>query len=74
MSEAEAKLLFRDAQELNKHSRVTQRFMELAIDGIRPRVVLDGSYGYLSELKLLVEFDEYGRRFLEASSIAGRIE
>jgi hypothetical protein len=73
-SEAEAKLLFRDAQELNEHLRVTPRFMELTSDGIRPRIVLDGSYDYHSELKLLVEFDECGRRILEGSSIAGRIE
>jgi hypothetical protein len=69
MSQAEAKLLYRAAQEFNKHPRIVAQFVKLAADGIRPRVVLDASYGDFSELKLLVEFSEQGRRILEESNV-----
>jgi hypothetical protein len=67
-SQAETKLLYRRVQELNGHPRIIPRFAELALDGIRPRAVLDASYGNFSELKLLVEFGEQGRRILEECS------
>ncbi|MEJ0074377.1 MAG: hypothetical protein WDO17_02850 [Alphaproteobacteria bacterium] len=68
-SQADAKLLYREARELNKHPRIIVRLVELALDGIRPRMVCDVSYGDSSQLVLLVEFGERGRRVIEGSRI-----